>query len=65
MAIEKKIRKYSCKCWQNNKLPVTRSIKSSKSLGKKLGEILVDSKIITEDEIIEAIEQQTGIKRLI
>ena len=29
------------------------ALKSQKVLGKKLGEILVDSKIITEDEIIE------------
>lgn len=40
------------------------ALKSQKSLGKKLGEILVDNKIITEDEIIESIEQQTGIKKV-
>jgi type IV pilus assembly protein PilB len=40
------------------------ALKSQKALGKKLGEILVDSKIITEDEIIECIEQQTGIKKI-
>ncbi|SFD09302.1 GspE/PulE family protein [Clostridium uliginosum] len=40
------------------------ALKSQKILGKKLGEILVDSKIITEDEIIESIEQQTGIKKV-
>ena len=40
------------------------ALKSQKALGKKLGEILVDSKIITEDEIIECIEQQTGIKKV-
>jgi len=40
------------------------ALKSQKVLGKKLGEILVDSKIITEDEIIDCIEQQTGIKKI-
>ncbi|AWK49730.1 type II secretion system protein GspE [Clostridium beijerinckii] len=40
------------------------ALKSQKALGKKLGEILVDSKIITEDDIIESIEQQTGIKKV-
>ena len=40
------------------------ALKSQKVLGKKLGEILVDSKIITEDDIIESIEQQTGIKKV-
>lgn len=40
------------------------ALKSQKALGKKLGEILLDSKIITEDDIIEAIEQQTGIKKV-
>lgn len=39
-------------------------LKAQKSLGKKLGEILVDNNIITEDDIIEAIEQQTGIKKV-
>jgi len=40
------------------------ALKSQKALGKKIGEILVDSKIITEDDIIESIEQQTGIKKV-
>lgn len=40
------------------------ALKSQKTLGKKLGEILLDSKIITEEDIIEAIEQQTGIKKV-
>lgn len=40
------------------------ALKSQKILGKKLGEILLDSKIITEEDIIEAIEQQTGIKKV-
>lgn len=40
------------------------ALKSQKALGKKLGEILVDSKIITEDDIIESVEQQTGIKKV-
>ncbi|MDR3598294.1 ATPase, T2SS/T4P/T4SS family [Clostridium sp.] len=40
------------------------ALKSQKALGKKLGEILVENKIITEEDIIEAIEQQTGIKKI-
>lgn len=40
------------------------ALKSQKALNKKLGEILVESKIITEDEIIDCIEQQTGIKKV-
>ncbi|MVX62570.1 type II secretion system protein GspE [Clostridium chromiireducens] len=40
------------------------ALRSQKVLGKKLGEILLDSKIITEEDIIEAIEQQTGIKKV-
>lgn len=40
------------------------ALKSQRTLGKKLGEILLDSKIITEEDIIEAIEQQTGIRKV-
>ena len=40
------------------------ALKSQKAFGKKLGEILVDNKIITEEDIIEAVEQQTGIKKV-
>jgi len=40
------------------------ALKSQRTLGKKLGEILLDSKIITEDDIIESVEQQTGIKKI-
>jgi len=40
------------------------ALKSQRTLGKKLGEILLDSKIITEDDIIESVEQQTGIKKV-
>lgn len=40
------------------------ALKAQKTLGKKLGEILVESNIITEDEIIDCIEQQTGIKKV-
>jgi type IV pilus assembly protein PilB len=40
------------------------ALKSQKVLGKKLGEILVDNNIITEDEIIDSIEQQTGIEKV-
>lgn len=40
------------------------ALKSQKILGKKLGEILVETKLITEIDIIEAIEEQTGIPRV-
>lgn len=40
------------------------ALKSQKAFGKKLGEILVDNNIITEEDIIEAVEQQTGIKKV-
>lgn len=40
------------------------ALKSQKALGKKLGEILVDNNIVTEEEIIDSIEQQTGIKKI-
>lgn len=40
------------------------TLKIQKIQGKKLGEILVETKMITEDEIIECVEQQTGIKKI-
>lgn len=40
------------------------ALKLQKTKGKKLGEILVESNMITEDEIIECVEQQTGIKKV-
>ena len=35
-----------------------------KQLGKKIGQILVDEEFVTDEDIIEAIETQTGIKRV-
>lgn len=40
------------------------ALKLQKVQGKKLGEILVETNMITEDEIIECVEQQTGIKKI-
>lgn len=40
------------------------ALKLQKTQGKKLGELLVESNMITEDEIIECVEQQTGIKKV-
>ena len=37
------------------------ALRSQKILGKKLGEILVENKIISDLDIIEAVEEQTGI----
>lgn len=38
------------------------ALRSQKILGKKIGEILLDSKIIDERDILDAVETQTGIK---
>ena len=38
------------------------ALKLQKTLGKKLGEILVANNMVTEDEIVECITEQTGIK---
>lgn len=40
------------------------ALKAQKIFGKKLGAILVETNVITEDDIIEAIEQQTGIAKV-
>lgn len=40
------------------------ALKSQRVLGKKLGEVLVESRIISEEDIIEAIETQTGIEKI-
>lgn len=40
------------------------ALKLQKAVGKKLGEILVDNNMLTEDEIIDSIEEQTGIKKI-
>lgn len=47
-----------------NHFQLQEALKSQKVLGKKLGEILVDQKIITELDIIEAVEEQTGIQKI-
>jgi len=33
-------------------------------LGKKLGEVLIESGIVSEEDIIDAIVAQTGIKKI-
>ncbi|MGH4052616.1 MAG: GspE/PulE family protein [Clostridium sp.] len=40
------------------------SLNRQKTLGKKLGELLVDDGIVTPEDIISAIEEQTGITRV-
>ncbi len=40
------------------------ALKLQRQLGKKLGEVLVEQHILTETDIIEAIEEQTGIQRI-
>ena len=35
------------------------ALKSQRVLGKKLGEVLVESRIISEEDILESIETQT------
>ena len=45
-------------------LQLKEALKAQKILGKKLGEILIDSGIVSEQDIIEAITRQTGIERI-
>ena len=47
-----------------NHFQLQEALKSQKILGKKLGEILVEQNIMTEQDIIEAIEEQTGIQQV-
>lgn len=47
-----------------NHFQLQESLKLQKQLGKKLGEILVEQNMLSEQDIIEAIEKQTGIKRI-
>ena len=43
---------------------LAQALKVQKSVGKKLGEVLIELNIISEDEILDAIEKQTGILRV-
>lgn len=47
-----------------NNFQLNEALKSQKLLGKKLGEVLIDLNILTEEEILDAIEEQTGIKKI-
>ena len=40
------------------------ALRTQKLLGKKLGEVLIDSGIVSEEDIIDAIEKQTGIQKV-
>ncbi|MDT8715486.1 Flp pilus assembly complex ATPase component TadA [Clostridium sp. 19966] len=40
------------------------ALSRQKTLGKKLGELLIDDGLVTEEDIISTIETQTGIKRV-
>lgn len=40
------------------------ALKTQKILGKKLGEVLIESGIVSEEDIIDAIVAQTGIKKI-
>ncbi|MGL5916484.1 MAG: GspE/PulE family protein [Culicoidibacterales bacterium] len=40
---------------------LAKALHAQKTLGKKLGEVLIELAMITEDEIIQAVVQQTGI----
>ncbi|MDZ4941360.1 type II secretion system protein GspE, partial [Clostridium perfringens] len=40
------------------------ALKSQKILGRKLGEVLIEGGIVSEEDIIDAIETQTGIKKV-
>ena len=43
---------------------LAQALKVQKSVGKKLGEVLIELNIISEDEILDAIEKQTGILKI-
>lgn len=45
-------------------LQLKEALKAQKILGKKLGEILIDDGIVSEEDIIEAVTKQTGIERI-
>jgi type IV pilus assembly protein PilB len=47
-----------------NNYQLNQALKSQKLLGKKLGEVLTELNILTEEEILDAIEMQTGIKKI-
>ena len=47
-----------------NPFQLQNALKTQKMLGKKLGEVLIESNIVSEEDIIQAIEEQTGIKRI-
>jgi type IV pilus assembly protein PilB len=47
-----------------NMFQLQESLKKQKLLGKKLGEVLTVDGIVTEEDIIEVLEAQTGIKRV-
>ena len=49
---------------KNNSFSTSKCIKNSKDLGKKLGEVLIESGIVSEEDIIDAIVAQTGIKKI-
>lgn len=40
------------------------ALKAQKLLGKKLGTVLIDEGIVSEDDIIDAIQDQTGIEKV-
>lgn len=39
------------------------ALKTQKILGKKLGEVLIETGVVSEEDIIDAIVAQTGIKK--
>ena len=43
---------------------LAQALKAQKTMGKKLGEVIVELNILDEDDIIDAIEKQTGIKKV-
>ena len=40
------------------------ALKTQKILGKKLGEVLIETGVVSEEDIIDAIEAQTGIRKI-
>lgn len=64
MRIKKRLGDILVEAGKINNYQLNQALQSQKVLGKKLGEVLIDLNILTEEEILDAIEEQTGIKKV-
>lgn len=46
-------------------MQLQEALKKQKLLGKKLGQVLIDDKLVTVEDIVDVLEKQTGIKRVV